>query len=277
MTHQCDETGHRLSYARRKALEFNLAAVPGRRLGKFSLIVETNLGLNGRTPLFFVGMPVGLLHSIEREHPIYLIPTGNFVEVGPAERVSYISSILAKEIMSARIPGPIAIGGYCLNGYIAYHLAHLLAKAGVEVVCLVIIDICGRSRPLDLYCRLSSTVRRFISWSENRLMRTSKNGGVIQDQRPEERHLFLPFQDMTHEAGHQYKPPVYRGDALLILSERGPWGSLPRYFQFAGWSTTLKGRISVRLAPGDQYTLFSHGNEAHIGKIINNHLRAVSA
>jgi oxalate---CoA ligase len=72
------------------------------------------------------------------DHPVFLLHCYADWFVGSS--IEEIARVYLQEVVRAARGSPVFIAGYCNGGMVAWHLAHLLRRAGVEVVELLLIE-----------------------------------------------------------------------------------------------------------------------------------------
>jgi non-ribosomal peptide synthetase component F/thioesterase domain-containing protein/acyl carrier protein len=194
----------------------------------------------------------------------------------------YLSEIRAVQLM-----GPYLLGGWCMGGYIALEMAHLLKEEGEEVALVALIDTPHTGYPKFL--PRTTIIHRLIY---KLLERIDYELIVIRGLKPNERasHLWRkaktpipPVQafaerlleaplsklrlrilhsqayklhrlyDMHNKAFKEYKPRPYQGRVAILRASKQPLGIHPD--PTLGWGDLLSGEVVLREIPGHYESL----------------------
>jgi amino acid adenylation domain-containing protein len=224
-----------------------------------------------------------LAHYLGSDQPFYGIQARGL----DGDRVSFrtfkeMAVDYLKEVRSVQPEGPYVIGGWCMGGYIALEMAHLLESAGEEVALLALIDT-----PHPNYLKLSSRTTVFHRILYKLLERIDYEVSVVKALSPKERlphlrkkanALIPPVQafteklveiplnklqiriphsqvyrlqglyDMHDKAFHEYDPRPYDGRVVLFRS-RTQTHALNND-PFLGWKGLFNGELKLCEIPG---------------------------
>ena len=126
--------------------------------------------------------------------------------------------------------GPYYLGGWCRWGVMAYAAAERLLDGGDEVRLLVLLDAVNSASPYQ-------TLRRT----------TRKSVDILTRRTPSPPPATAGLGGPVDVAARRYKPPLYRGDVLLLRAadaERD-WDDC------SGWRDVVRGGLEVCDLPGD--------------------------
>ena len=218
---------------------------------------------------------------IPGDHPIYLLHCYADRPVGCG--IEEIARIYLQQVLRAAPGSPVFIAGYCNGGLVAWHLAHLLRRAGVEVVELLLIEtISLNARPaLRRFVRFFEAAGRSLAgpagrslgeqgmrhvWAWTRRLGTfslralRKKILALQQARPAaepRRDMFAPADRMYLGFMSRYAPPRIDTGVTCFIADEGKhfdtdpafWGRLARSVR----------KVSV---PGTHHTLLISGRQA---------------
>jgi len=230
------------------------ALVRERRVRETPLLRQLQTG-NGRPPFFFLhgDLEGGGLYctrlagGLGTDQPVFVVrpherDDGNVpaIEDMAAERVRAIRAVAPR--------GPYLLGGYCINGAIAFEIARLLVDAGEDVSLVVLVDAplgVRRRRALRTAIRALAAARRWPVERERSVYVGWENRFSYLDALPMHHRLALlarvalrnalkriapdAFVDAPGREGRQlehgygeaiarYRPRPYRGRMLFISS-----------------------------------------------------------
>jgi non-ribosomal peptide synthetase component F/thioesterase domain-containing protein/methionyl-tRNA formyltransferase/acyl carrier protein len=191
------------------------------------------------------------------------------------------------EIRTVQPHGPYLIGGWCMGGYIALEMAHLLLEEGEEVGLVALIDTPCPSYPK--YSPRTTTIHRMIYKLIEQIdyelivmrglkpkERASHLWRKVKTPFPPalafvERHLEVPLSkirlsilhsqayklhrlyDMHNKANEAYKPRPYPGRVAILRASKQPLGVHPD--SSLGWGDLLRGKVDLREIPGHYLSL----------------------
>jgi amino acid adenylation domain-containing protein len=229
-----------------------------------------------------------LAHYLGPEQPFYgLQARGLDGEVLGFRTFAEMAADYVREIQTVQPRGPYLIGGWCMGGYIALEMAHLLKAAGEEAALLVLIDT-AHPRYLEFLPRTTifhrlgyklferidyevSTVRTLSGRERLPHLWRKANAIIPPAQAFAERlievplsklHLKVPhsrayklqcFYDMHDKAYKTYDPLPYQGRVVVLRSSKQPHGIHPD--PALGWGDLLKGELELREIPGHYINL----------------------
>jgi thioesterase domain-containing protein len=202
---------------------------------------------------------------------------------GPEFRMQDMASHLAYRVCELQPHGPYLLGGFCLNGLLAYETAQQLRLMGQQIDLLVIGDVFAptdfqrRSARELIQRRLQAELREFwaVVNSESREWRTYSRGRMEKFKETIERlrwqgtnrtrSMFrdLPqtLQSALYVAEIGYEPGPFSGKVLFLQASEernarnqttsASWNSLVRnvdVFEYPGEHSDLFEDMSLRLA-----------------------------
>ncbi len=240
-------------------------------------------------PLFFVAgggggeidfrqIYAGLLAEVGSHRPVYgVIATGAPGTPLLAPSVPELAAACVRDMIAVQPVGPYLLAGEALGGRLAFEMARQLVSAGEKVPLLALLNsvFYGQDGMVELTSgfRLRRAWHRTITsrWRQLRRLSPSRwlsrlwlmvrNAGVI----------FAPLTPEMQEARrtrgerwtyvnllHAYKPTLYRGRVLLLLTA-------DRVAQAQTWNEHVEGQIVERIVPGDRSTyLDEHAPDAAV-------------
>jgi thioesterase domain-containing protein len=193
------------------------------------------------------------------------------------------------EIRTAQPEGPYILGGWCMGGYIALEMAHLLKAAGEEVALLALIDTPHPSYPK--YLSRTTIFHRMIYKLTERFdyelgvilalgtgekmpyLRRKIKALVTAVQVLTERlidvplgklHLKMPHSqahkiqrlyDMHDKAFKAYHPQPYQGRVVLFPASKQARGIHPD--PTLGWGKLFNGKMELREIPGHYISILA--------------------
>jgi len=253
-----------------------------------------------KAPLFLVhgvggGMFWGynnLARQLGEDQPIYAFKSRGMDGLEEFARIEEIASQYVADLRRFKRDGPYRLGGYCFGGNVAYEMARQLHAQEQTVELLLLINcwpnnssytqlswspaflgkfawnFCmrlahqirsGAKQPRDYFkWRAAWAVKRIRSlFTENISGRLSVDDIVDLSDRPEhERKLWR-----THvQAWLQYQPQAYDGDVVLFRTRGHPL--VCSFDNQMGWGSFARGRVEVRICPGDHESILEEENVA---------------
>lgn len=225
-----------------------------------------------------------LAPHLEKDRPFWAIeaPTLNQAEPVTAEPIEQMAEKYLSLLRSERGDGPFLLGGYSFGGLVAFEMACLLAKDGMQVPLLVLFDTSNpavkgrmftpRERLLRA-CRLKSGNR--LSVRAAHLLKRALSRVRVSDE--EEQKV---LRDPRHEeicAAHlqamrAYRPGFYPGKLTLFkAAEQDPFVKLTDDY---GWSAAAS-EVEITRIPGCHMTLFETANVAVLGHELRTRLAKI--
>jgi oxalate---CoA ligase len=211
--------------------------------------------------------------------PVFLLHC--YVDPVIGSSIEEIAQAYLREVVRAAPGSPVFIAGYCNAGLVAWHLAHLLSQAGVDVVQLLLIEtISLNARPplRALPGLFAAAERPFIPAPARRFLREQgmqhvwawlrRVGGLSlpalrqkmtgRQPRPPERRDDFAMADRTYLGFmSRYVPPPIPVDVTCFIGDQG------RHFDTApaAWRHLAPsvGKVS---APGTHHGLLISGRQA---------------
>jgi myxalamid-type polyketide synthase MxaB len=218
-------------------------------------------------------------------------------EIGIFEQ---IAEVYLREIQAVQPKGPYYLGGFCMGGAIAYHIAQLLQKQNEEVALLALIE---SAHPHFAKLRLTSGRISRIVWSIyervdyelgnlrrlnvkekmlyiERKIRTFKNLLQVFTERIAEMlaaplHFNIPHSrgfeldilyDSYLKAYLNYVPGPYQGRTILFSAEKQAHGIIED--STLGWGDLIKGEMKVIKTPGHYLNVLTEPGIQTIAKCL---------
>jgi oxalate---CoA ligase len=212
--------------------------------------------------------------------PVFLLHCYADLMIGSS--IEEIAQAYLQEVVRAAPGSPVFIAGYCNAGLVAWHLAHLLRLAGVEVVELLLIETISLNarRPLRAlpglfaaaeHSSLPAPARRFLReqgmqyvWAWLRRIGGGLRLNALRQrmtgrqQRPLQRRDAFAMSDRTYLGFMlRYVPPPIDVDVTCFIGEQG------RHFDTdpAPWRHLARSVAKVS-APGTHHGLLISGRQA---------------
>jgi aspartate racemase len=196
-------------------------------------------------------------------------------------RVEDIASRLVEAMREVQPEGPYHLSGLCVNGVIAYEMAHQLVTQGEEVELLAMFDAQNAAFYKKSFRegRAHSLVQRAAYHSANLIKLDWKAKGpyVVDRLREARRRTNRIIWQIAYElqwradetrikdaeaivfpAASVYQPQPYPGRVVMFQSTKWPEGA---YFDFAlSWRDLVAGGIEVHRIPGNHASMFREPN-----------------
>jgi thioesterase domain-containing protein/acyl carrier protein len=280
-----------------------LAALAPARPGTPNL-ARLDSGTSQRRPLFLVHGGGGALLSYAElvrhlgdERPIHGIfaPGLEGGELPPAS-MEALARLYVEQVREAQPQGPYLLAGWSLGAMVAYEMARQLESLGERVELLVLLDALapsGQPRPeRSAATRLSAFAQMAGLPLENAPAADVERLGQLQGEallecitqlvrglpaagamEPEQvGRLFGVYERLT-EAHRTYVPSAaLSGPAALLLAAST---SVAPESADAGWSTWVRGGVTVREVPGDHNSLLKPPNVSVVAAELLALLRAL--
>ena len=181
-------------------------------------------------------------------------------------------------------PGPYLLGGYSGGGTVALEMARQLVEAGEQVDTVVLFDSVppGKADPPPRVRRgnlarhllrhgpgpLLDHVRRVLSWrfGARRVDRSSVE--IARLDADAESHGFVDLFDHFSAVSESYRLRPYPVDVLLVKADE-VWPTQPEDYY---WGPHVRGKLTVRTAPGNHITMFSADYAGHLAELVEPHL-----
>ena len=221
------------------------------------------------------------LHKImeQADWPLVSVPIEpeDLLGQGEGPSVGEIAARLVERIRSVQPTGPYYIGGWCVDGIIAFEAAAQLMSEGAHIGSVVLLH---SPNPLHYQRMGASSVRLSklkYHWKKIRRLRgparwsyaAARLRGAAEPVTP-----WLPTS-VLQNAALKYEPRSYRGSVLLLQPIERP--SILDYRQ--GWEEVVTGTLQFFVCPGDHNTMLEPPNVEILAGRIRAHLgsTAVSA
>jgi thioesterase domain-containing protein len=210
-----------------------------------------------------------------------------------AESVQRIAARYVKVLRTAQPEGPFCLCGWSMGGVVAFEMARQLQAQGPQVAPLVLIDspaltdhhkLQEGEEALLLGFALSLGVRwDDISSVRERLkrMEPGRRMAYLLEQAREMKvlplgtgldqlvHLFNVFKHDV-ELLKNYTPQPYSGSIMLFKAEE----QLIAFDFDMGWTDLAKGGLTIRVVPGDHYTIMHPPQVAGLAEQLRQYLQA---
>jgi oxalate---CoA ligase len=213
-------------------------------------------------------------------------------------RIEDVAAHHVQIIRNAQPHGPYFIGGWCVDGLVAYEIAQQLRAAGEPVALLVLFDtsfylsdleltsetrraranrVAGRARSLGRtlfrpkeWHKIAGHFRRsFRTWSE-RIYRRPHAGEELREAAG-----WREVAAILTPAALRYRPSPYDGRILLLNRSSGEsqWKTRTRQ----DWLRLVSGRLDMYDVPGDHVEMFEKPNVAVTAEKLGTALREAQA
>jgi len=212
--------------------------------------------------------------------PVYPAPAGLPFPCG----IEDIARYHVRSIRDVQPNGPYFLGGWCVDGLVAYEVAQQLKAAGEQVALLVLFDtgfefgLANMPRPVLALMKLQAAAYS-LAFHARAAINQPSLGDSLQyvtrhvnriGERIRDRYLYLCFRfrggkqrhndwrttaAIQHRITVKYKPQPYYGDVLLLhRSVRLRLGARMQQF----WRKLVFGTLEIRQIPGDHGDMFDH-------------------
>ena len=216
-------------------------------------------------------------------HPIYLLHC--YADQVLGSSIEEIARVYLQQVLRAAPRSPVFIAGYCNGGLVAWHLAHLLRSAGVDVVELLLIEtislnarpalrrLCGIFEAAG--CSIAGAPGRFLReqgmrqvwgwtrrWNAFSFRTLRQKITAWQQEKPApapapQRDVFAPVDRTYLGFMSRYAPPRIDTAVTCFIADRGKhFDTDPRYWGHLAPSVR---KVSV---PGTHHTLLISGRQA---------------
>jgi len=216
--------------------------------------------------------------SLEPDQPLVSVSVtpDDFLSLGDAPSFSAIAARLVEAIRSVQPNGPYYIGGWCIDGILAFEAAAQLMSAGAAVGLVVMLH---SANPVH-FRRLGGTsiqLSKFkYHWEKLRQLHGSARWsyaaarlrGAVEPNAP-----WLRATRMLHKAALEYEPQSYPGAVLLLQPT-----DRPRLLDYGpGWADVVSGDLAVFDCPGDHCSMLEPPNVEFLTGRIREQLRLLPA
>jgi thioesterase domain-containing protein/acyl carrier protein len=214
------------------------------------------------------------LHKImeQADWPLVSVPIEpeDLLGQGEGPSVGEIAARLAQRIRSVQPTGPYYIGGWCVDGIIAFEAAAQLTSDGADIGSVVLLH---SPNPVHYHRMGASSVRLSklkYHWKKIGRLRgparwsyaAARLRGAAEPVTP-----WLPTS-VLQNAALKYEPRSYRGPVLLLQPIERP--SILDYRQ--GWEEVVTGTLEFSVCPGDHNTMLEPPNVEILAGRIRAHL-----
>ncbi|NUP12171.1 MAG: amino acid adenylation domain-containing protein, partial [Polyangiaceae bacterium] len=253
-------------------------------------IIRVNSPNPARYPLFWCGQSFPQVRLFaERagaDQPVYALESTFYNIKDPRTHVHEVAKRYVDRILEVEPHGPYLLGGFCIDGLVAFEIAHLLRERGHDVPLVAIVE---RDGPDATYKRLRALSSLFhYHKHELRKLEPLDRARYIAERLTRLPRSFLTLR--RREQGHApdaaevatlseeelnsrkafasrnaYRPRApYAGRVDLFFTE-GTWAELPRLgFRACGWDKAVTGPKHLHVVPGDHDSV---GHEPHLAML----------
>ncbi len=221
------------------------------------------------------------------------LPPSLMAQLSVPYRFEEIAGAFVRAMREAQPHGPYFLGGFCVNGVIAYEMARQLVEAGEPVALLALFDT---QNPVT-YLDYSQDGRVGYLRGKGRFhlakLKEVKFGQVhsylgdlmVGARRRMRRWIwYLSYagrrafqwvgmqnlEVIVHLASEKYRPQPYPGKIVLFQSTVWPEG---KYWDFEiGWRELAAGGVEMHRIPGDHLGMFEEPNVSAVVSKLNAHL-----
>jgi phthiocerol/phenolphthiocerol synthesis type-I polyketide synthase D len=179
---------------------------------------------------------------------------GDIARLGDRPSLAEIAAILVETIVSIQPDGPYHLGGRCMEGVLAFAAAAQLVERGAEVRQVFLLDAVNPAQP-----RREGLSR----WRDAAARLHGCVASVAHRIRPTNAYRF-------ERAAAEYRPPPYRGAAMLLQARDHPDMLECR----AGWADIVDGEFAAVECPGDHATMLDPPHVQILGAAIRDAIAA---
>jgi acyl-coenzyme A synthetase/AMP-(fatty) acid ligase/thioesterase domain-containing protein/acyl carrier protein len=234
------------------------------------------------------------------ERPFYAVqPRGLEERAFPDRTIEAAARRVMREIRAAWPSGPFILGGYSFGGTVAFETACRMEAEGLRLLLLVVLDALAPgvrvrptraqrverrgqelranapSRTVEQAATMAARAARLgwrsaLAHADRRVALTS--AGLFPRQGLDQYELFLR---LNGNMARVYRPQAtFSGPAVVVRSEVPPGRA--RTLDDLGWSTAVRGPISIVDVPGDHLSMVRHPNVATLGSRLAGALEEVT-
>ncbi len=241
-----------------------------------------------------IGRPVFLVHTswagaqttaplarvLATPRPIYAFQAEYYhSDVPPPTELEPLAAAYVRELRVVQPEGPYTLAGYSFGGLIAYAMAVALVRANEHVDVLGMVDVYADKAVLGPASRLAFRLRLLLHRVKGvlkdpadkiptflrkvRLRIVGKADEIPgRTDRSKETLRLIEIADVMEA---NYRPPLYPGDAVLLIAEkRSRWKSDPRKV----WPGRVQGSLDTTVFPGGHTNLQPEAWDA-IGAVLS--------
>jgi fengycin family lipopeptide synthetase B len=241
--------------------------------------------VGSKAPFFWIGAtpryrPLGQL--VVSDQPLlglHLQPS-QVDQLSIPYKMEELAACLVSTVKAAQPEGPYYLGGFCLNGVLAYEVARQLKARGENIALLLLFDAWNRAHQRSVRSSLAGTILPRLRFHLANLRQlemkqvlayflTVVRGHVDSVKAHIWRTAYglklhmgdgrLSDPDQIRQvAGRVYRPGPYQGRVIFFQTSKRPVGH--QWNLVSGWRELVGGILEVQEIPGDHESVF-HGRE----------------
>lgn len=194
-----------------------------------------------------------------------------------------VANEVVAALRAAAPEGPYLIGGWCTVGILSFEVARQLRAAGEYVPLLILghsinpvqFNAIGKNRMLASKARHHAAMWWRLPASERLPYAFARARGVLEELGMAEPELrsgtYYQHRDALEIAAYAYQPGSYKGDVAVFQ----PIDRLDVLDTRPGWSTVVRGKLSVHDIPGDHGTMRNPPNVATFAARLSDELSQI--
>lgn len=214
-----------------------------------------------------------LSKCLESDHPLISVAVtpDDFLTLGEAPSLSAIATLVVDAIRTVQPRGPYRLGGWCVDGILAFEAATQLMQQGAAVELLVMLHSANpvhfrrlgassiQLSKIRYYLKKLSKLHGAARWS----YAAARLRGAIEPATP-----WLREASILLDAALKYEPSAYPGPVLLLQPAERP--TILDYGP--GWAEVVTGPLSITECPGDHCTMLEPPQVEWMANRIREHL-----
>lgn len=228
-----------------------------------------------------------LAKQIGQDRPFLCVMPAAHINGDPALSFAEVAAHYVEGIRRARPHGPYVLLGHCFGSHLAYEAAQQLVRAGEDVACVISVDgwapghLARRSRREAMLINASyrlirwqMTLRKLLRGQlpltrliEKFRIRLGRGGPSALPDTELDRVLWLK----DRLSRHRIEP--YGGDILVVRALGEPRGLF--LDPTLGWRELATGRLDIRDAPGNHFTIFEDESVRHVAAAVRETLASL--
>lgn len=248
----------------------------------------------GRHSLFWCGQSFSQVRAFARhigeDQPLFALESSFYNIKNPATHVRDVAERYAKLVVEADPVGPYLLGGFCIDGFVAFEIAQILKAEGRDVRLVAVVE---RDGPDALFKRLRVVTElaryhfrtlagssladkgRYIGERLGRLPKTAAR--LIRRERgagPDAQETATLSEAELHSRrafaarGSYRSPTPYPGRVDLYFAA-DTHASIPTsLFPRCGWDRTVTGPTQVHVVPGDHDSINTDPDLATLARAV---------
>ncbi len=234
----------------------------------------------GTLPLFWCGQArsevVLLGKHLGPDQPLYHLESSFYRVEKPATHVKDFASRYVREILAVQSKGPYLLGGFCIDGFVAFEIAVELEARGHEVALLVMVERDGPDPLYACYQKIARPIRYHLKNLERiapadhaayiveRLRRVKEwIAARVVGRALEERYdggsdvgYAVELSRMGRKARDSYVPArPYAGKLVAFFCDETNRDLPVTIFPNVGWDKAVRGEVEIQVVPGDHESI----------------------